>query len=513
MKLVNTDQMRQIDRDTIDHQNISGEVLMENAGAGIALRILETVTEQASGISAAIFCGKGNNGGDGYVIARHLHNAGVEVSIYHLGSPKQLTEDAALNFNRAIEAGLSPVEIKSSDDLPIDLDVDIVVDAIFGTGFTGAPRDLSTDMIDLINSCDAEIISVDIPSGLNADNGQFEGAVIQADCTFCLALPKFGLFVSPGRELSGFVDVVPIGIPSNVIDSLKLATSLITRERVADYLLFRPPDGHKGTFGKLFTLAGSTGMTGAVAMCATSALRSGCGMVKIGTPKSVQPVVATLAIESVSVQLPDVGSRGKLALRGHGEIRKLIEQHDACVIGPGIGQHHETTELIRRLVSNLERPAVIDADGLNALSKDIDILKSVDVPLVLTPHEGEFERLFGKPIPSEIEERIATVIEIAREYSIVLVMKGSPTLIGTPDGECFFNPTGNQGMATGGSGDVLSGIIGSFLAQGMETTEAAIAGVFVHGMAGDFIADIIGPRSLIASDMIDALPEVFSWLE
>ena len=248
-------------------------------------------------------------------------------------------------------------------------------------------------------------------------------------------------------------------------------------------------------------------------MTALSALRSGCGLVKLGAPKTVQPVLATMVTEATSHPLPDVGRKGKLALRGLGEVRQLVDQHDAVVIGPGIGLHRETGELVRRLVSGLGKPVMIDADGLNALVGHADILKGCPSTPVLTPHAGEFKRLFERDVPNDIHERINVVTEIAAEYEIVLVMKGSPTLVATPEKDCYLNPTGNHGMATGGSGDVLSGIIGSFLAQGMDVVDAAVAGVFIHGLAGDFAADNLTPRSLIASDMIDALPDVFGLVE
>jgi hydroxyethylthiazole kinase-like uncharacterized protein yjeF len=513
MKLVTSEQMRQVDREAIDKRNIPGEQLMERAGRGIALSLLEHVITVPDATSVAVFCGKGNNGGDGYVIARYLSEAGVNVEIFYLGPVEKLSDDARLNYDRALKAGIPLQEIKSAEDFPEDLMADFVIDAIFGTGFSGAPRGVAGELIEFINEQDAEIVAVDMPSGLNADNGQFEGAVVQADYTFTLALPKYGLFVSPGRELAGWEEVVSIGIPDDAVESFGFKNELITEEWVADTLPERKPDGHKGTFGYLFVLAGSTGMTGAAVMTAMSALRTGCGLVRLGCPQSVQPLLATKLTEITTHVLPDVGRKGRLALRGLGEIRQLFKQNQAVVIGPGIGTHHETVELVSRLVSALELPSLIDADGLNCLAKHIDALKACPSTPVITPHPGEFKRLTGKSTPNGIEDLADMARETAAELGVVLVLKGSPTLVTSPEGVCYLNPTGNHGMATGGSGDVLSGIIGSLLAQGLAPLEAARAGVYLHGLAGDLAADALTPRAMIAGDMIDMLPRVFEWLE
>jgi len=340
MKLVTSDQMRQVDSEAIDKRKIPGEQLMENAGSGIADAILDELIIDPSQTKVAVFCGKGNNGGDGFVIARCLHQADVDVVLFFMGPPDKLSPDARLNFDRATKSEITMVEIKSADDLPGDLEVDLVIDAVFGTGFSGAPRGLSAELIDYINQQDAEIVAVDLPSGLNADNGQHEGMAVVADYTLTLALPKYGLYLSPGRELAGVVDVIPIGIPDDVIDEFDVTNELVTFESIVDRLPFRKPDGHKGDFGKLFLLSGSTGLTGAASLAAQSAIRAGCGLVRLGCPQSVQPVLAIKLTEATTYPLPDVKKRGKLALRGLGEIRKLVSENDAVVIGPGIGLHH-----------------------------------------------------------------------------------------------------------------------------------------------------------------------------
>lgn len=515
MKLVTAEQMRQIDRATIDGQVVPGPELMENAGRGIAEKLLAGVMDGSGREKVAVFCGKGNNGGDGFVVGRYLFQAEFDVTIYFIGPIGELSADARLNFDRAAGIGMNLIEVTSDDVLPKKIDRDYLIDAIFGIGFSGSPRGLAAEVIKYINRQKGKtVISVDLPSGLDADTGQHEGEVVKADYTFPLALPKYGLYVSPGRELAGEVQVVPIGIPDHIMDKFDLPVELITPEMVSARLPVRKPDGHKGDFGKLFVLAGSTGLTGAAAMAAKSALRSGCGLVKVGCPRTVLPIIASLAMEATSWPLPDVAKKGALALRGLGEVRKLAQEHDAVIIGPGLGQHHETQELVRRFLSTLDKPAIVDADGLNALVEHCDVIKELTAPLVLTPHPGEFKRLTGETPPpeSEIHERIKVATNVACDLKCVMVLKGSPTLVADSSGACYMNPTGNNGMATGGSGDVLSGAIGSFLAQGMSAIDASICGVYIHGLAGDFAALDLSERGMIAGDMIDYLPDAFAML-
>jgi hydroxyethylthiazole kinase-like uncharacterized protein yjeF len=515
VKLVTSATMRLIDREAIENRGIPSDTLMENAGGNIALRILTDLLPKPDSANVAVFCGKGNNGGDGFVIARHLRKAGVDVDVLFIGPPSELSLDAKRNYDRAAELGIRLREIKAVSDLLVALDCDLAVDAIFGTGFSGAPRGIAAEMIEYINDLGTLVVAVDLPSGLNADNGACEGAAVQADYTFTLALPKYGLFLSPGREACGDVEVVPIGIPDDVVDQFNLKIDLATEEWVGSVLPPRKPDGHKGDFGRVLTVAGSIGMTGAAAMAALSSLRAGCGLAKLACPKSTQPVLATKLTEVMTRPIPDVRNKGVFALRGLGEIRALIKVHDSVILGPGIGRHHETFELMRRLVAKLDRPAIIDADGLNAFEGHTDILRDCKAPLVLTPHPGEFQRLCGSvpPPEQEIEARAEAAMQFAADNGVIVVLKGSPTLTAAPDGRCCLNPTGNHGMATGGSGDVLSGIIGTLLAQCHDPYEAAVAGVFMHGLAGDLAAEDLTPRAMIAGDMIDFLPEVFQILE
>ncbi len=512
MKLVTSDVMRQIDQKAIDGGVPSIE-LMENAGRGIAQAIIADLTLELDDAVFTIFCGKGNNGGDGFVVGRFLFLAGFEVQFYHIGSPDSFSDDSKQNYDLIKELEIETTEIKSVDELPELLESDFIIDALFGTGFSGSPKDLSSDIIDYINIQPQEIIALDMPSGLQADNGTYEGSVIVADFTYTIGLPKYGLYVSPGREVAGDVDIIPIGIPIEDFDSFALHNNLITPAYVANTLPIRQADGHKGTFGKLFLLAGSTGLTGAAVLAAQSSLRSGCGMAKIGCPHTTLPIIAPSIIDVTTYGLPDVAKKGCLAKRALGEVKIIASENDAVVIGPGIGRHFETKELICRLLLSLEKPAVIDADGLHALNGELQILEDTQAELILTPHPKEFKNLTGIDVPNDIHSRIEIARKFAIEHQTILVLKGSPTVVAHYDGEVYVNQTGNNGMAVGGSGDVLSGVIGSLLAQGIEPIDSALCGVFVHGLAGDLASYEYGERSMIASDIIDFLPDAFMMLE
>jgi NAD(P)H-hydrate epimerase len=512
MKLVTAARMQQIDRETIETVGIPGPTLMENAGRGIAECIVEDLLSLSPGAKVTVICGRGNNGGDGYVVARCLHEDGIPVEIFYQGPYEKFSDDARLNFDRARKLSIPMTEVTDHSVLPDTLDSEIIVDAIFGTGFSGSPRGITAEMIEYINTQPQEVIAVDLPSGLNADNGQAEGSVVEADYTYTLALPKFGLFVSPGRELAGVISVVPIGIPDSVIEGFNLAEELMTEEMVVDRMPVRAPDGHKGTFGKVLVLAGSLGLTGAVVLAAQSALRTGSGLVKLASPRSVIPILASCVVEATSHPLPEVAKKGVLALRALGEVRALTREHNAVIVGPGIGRHHETWELVRRFLTTLEKPVIVDADGLNALEGHTAILKQIPAEVVLTPHPGEFARLSGGSVSNDIHERIDSARQFAREHDVVLVLKGSPTVIADPEGIVYVNQTGNHGMATGGTGDVLSGMIGSLLGQGLDAVDAAICGVYMHGMAGDLAADDLTPRAMIAGDLIAYLGDVFEEL-
>jgi NAD(P)H-hydrate epimerase len=516
MKLVTSSQMRNIDRKTIQGIGIPGLELMEKAGRGTAQVAREMLGDPENKV-VVIFCGRGNNGGDGFVVGRYLSEWGAQVRFFLTARKNEIKGDAKVNLEKAVELDLPIVEILQRDGIPDRIKGDLIVDGLFGTGFTGEITGYMKDIVEKINSSTIPILAVDIPSGLHADTGQFNGPCVKADRTVTMALPKIGHFFFPGKGLSGGVSVVDIGVPPHVVEEEKISLNLVTEEDARTMIPRRPGDAYKGTCGRAFLIAGSTGLTGAACLASLSCLRAGAGMAILGAPQTLNPIMEMKLTEVMTHPLPDVRKKGALALRGLGEVRELLKWGDCCAVGPGLGQHFETFELIRRLVSKLEIPTVIDADGLNALAKDTSVLKQCKAPLVLTPHIGELSRLNGVAVSEIAKDRIKYASEFAKQYNCVLVFKGAPTIILEPGGQTYVNPTGNAGMATAGSGDVLTGIIVGLLAQKLMLEkkkdikdimlESALAGVYIHGLTGDLAEEEKGEMGMIAGDMMEKIPE------
>jgi hydroxyethylthiazole kinase-like uncharacterized protein yjeF len=540
MKLVTSSQMRNIDKKTIEGIGIPGLQLMEKAGQGVALAAKEMLGE-VKNKRTAIFCGRGNNGGDGFVVGRYLSEWGAEVEFYLTADREEVRGDAKTNLENAEKMGLPITEVLGKEEIPSKIEADLIVDALFGTGFTGEITDYTKDIVELVNSSRAPVLSVDIPSGLHADTGQFTGPCIKAKRTVTMALPKIGHFFFPGKEMSGGVSVVDIGVPPHVVEEENISLNLITGDEVREMLPQRPGDAYKGTCGRVVLIAGSTGMTGAASLASLSSLRAGAGMAILGTPQTLNPILEVKLTEVMTRPLPDVRKKGALALRGLGQIKELLKWGDCCAVGPGLGQHYETVELVRRLVSKMSIPVVIDADGLNAVAKDASILKECRAPLILTPHIGELSRLKGVPMSDIAKNRVRYASDFAKEYNCVLVFKGAPTIISEPGGQTYVNPTGNAGMASAGSGDVLTGIVVGLLAQMLilrkaedpglrhaqggdpsRTTEdrgedmkrvmldCACAGVYIHGLTGDLAKEEKGEMGMIAGDMMEKIPDALS---
>ncbi|MCP4580429.1 MAG: NAD(P)H-hydrate dehydratase [candidate division Zixibacteria bacterium] len=502
--------MREIDRKAIDGLGIPGLELMENAGR-LTYEMILDYYGPAENNRVPVVAGKGNNGGDGYVIARYLKQDGAHVEIFLLGQKDQLKGDAEVNLKKAEEMGIPIHEITDAENFHVPDDSWLVVDAIFGTGFTSLLRAPYDAIINKINYSGVPVVAVDAPSGLNCETGQVTDPCVNADLTVTFGLPKIGQVLYPGKSCCGFLEVVDIGFPAGLDDDIH--TYLVTDDEAAKLLPVRKPDAHKGDYGKLFALAGSTGLTGAAAMTSLAALRCGTGLVVLGCPASLNPIFETKLTEVMTRPLPDVAKKGCLALRGMGEIRQQIDWADAVAMGPGIGTHHETAELIQRLAKQVEKPMVIDADGLNCLSKDTACLKEHKRPLVISPHPGEFARLSGLSIEEVNEKRIELASQHARECSVTIILKGAPSIIACRSGNIYINYSGNEGMATAGSGDVLTGLIGGFLAQGLSARDSAVLATYLHGSAGDIAAEAQGTRSLIAGDILQFVPEAFMELE
>lgn len=506
MRLCTTSQMKNLDRLTIEKYGIPGDVLMERAGRWVAL-VAVNLIESDIMKRIVVLAGRGNNGGDGWVAARYLRKAGFNVSVVLVADPDKLAGDAKLNFERALESGVE--WLRFEDEIP---EADLYIDALLGTGITGAPRGEIAKAIEKLNTKTKKdksfIIAVDIPSGVNTDDGSAPDPVVDAYATVTFGFPKLGQFIHPGRGKVGKLYVADIGLSAKAMDETPVTFELSTLLEMRKLLPVRPPDGHKGTFGKGLIIGGSAGMTGAVVMASKAFLRSGAGLCYAAVPRSLVDVVDAGAVETVVLPMPEVRKKRCHTLRALGELHKVVENVDVIAIGPGLGRHHETTEMVRRFLVRLTKPVVIDADALNALAgyKD-DIIPRIIAPSVMTPHFGELSRILEMPIDTIKSERFIRAGEWAKYLFTVLVVKGNPTLIAAEGKPVWINPTGNDGMATGGSGDALTGLIAGFMAQGLSPFDAAKLGAFVHGLAGDIAAEYYGRRSMTAMDIVEAIPD------
>lgn len=503
-RLVTTAQMRAIEQ-AADAHGVPVPVLMENAGAALARAALALA---APGGRFVVLCGAGNNGGDGLVAARLLATQGRMVLCAVLGDRAKLGAEPARNL-KALEA--SDVKVASEPGAFHARPGDVVIDAIFGTGLSRAPDGLFAEGIGRIavwKQRGAKVIAADLVSGLSADSGVPFHPCVEADVTVAFGHLKLGQALEPGASMGGRVELANIGIPSAAELSLQSGPQawLLEEEDARGLLKPRRADTHKGTYGHLLVIAGSAGKSGAAALAATGALRSGAGLVTVATRGGVLTEVQAHAPEVMGVALPGSGALGL------GDLEPLLaaaKGKQALVIGPGLGRGDGTSGLLRALLEKFEGPVVLDADALNALAPDLNQLKAPKAQLVLTPHPGEMSTLTGKAAADLKRDRVELARGLAARVNGVLVLKGARTVISAPDGELFVNPTGNAGMATAGSGDVLSGVLGALLAQGLSTVDAAICGVYAHGLAGDLQAKKTGQLGLVASDLLRGLCDVW----
>ncbi|MGA2992164.1 MAG: NAD(P)H-hydrate dehydratase [Candidatus Korobacteraceae bacterium] len=522
MKITTAAEMREIDRLTSERFGVPSLTLMENAGTAVAT-VARLHFTQASRI--AIVCGKGNNGGDGFVAARKLHQAGKVVEVLLLADPAELRGDAAQMFARL---PLRPLVMRNERELGKELarglgNAELIVDAILGTGFRPPVTGLYAKAIEAINFAGIPVLAVDIPSGADSDSMSPQLSGPPADAAFATGGAKsqenaviaradaIVTFTAPrpahlfGNLTSGPVVVAPIGSPPEAIKS-SLNLFAITAADVAPLLAPRAPDANKGRFGHVLVIGGSFGKSGAAAMAGMSALRSGAGLATVATARSALPMVAAHAPELMTEPLSEtaLGSLGRLAL---GDLPDIIKGKTVIAIGPGLGHHIETVELVQSIVRTTTVPTVIDADGLNAFEGVADMLDGARRTLVLTPHPGEMARLTGKTVAQVQADRLGVARGFARERSCILVLKGHRSVVALPDGTAWVNPTGNPGMATGGTGDILTGMVAGFLAQFPERAELAVcAAVFLHGLAGDVAREEEGELPMVATDLLHALP-------
>ncbi len=512
MKVVTAAEMRKIDHDTIEGIGIPGIVLMETAGSEIVKKIEH---HYSTAKRIGIFVGKGNNGGDGLVIARQLAHTGRDVSIFLVSPADSFVGEAHTNLDIARNLGLKIKEIQVDFAFLDTLDCDLMVDAVFGTGLRGNVREPISNIINAINDLPIPILSVDLPSGLDADIGHPLGTCIHADRTVTIGLPKRGLLLHPGAELAGELEIVDIGFPQQVIDAQNIKVNWTTEENAAEWLPSRTPASHKGSYGRVLVVAGSTGMTGAAALTSEAALRVGAGLVTLAIPKSLNPILEVKLSEVMTLPLPET-EEGSLAESAATLILEYAEKTKSVIaIGPGLSQHSETVALVHQLINDNHKSGiglrmVVDADGLNALSQATELISLLGEETVLTPHLGEMARLTNISIRSLATDLINTAEEFAQKHGINLVLKGAPTITSDPNGNIWINSTGNPGMATAGMGDVLTGIIAGLMAQNMSSETAATLGVYLHGLAGDIAAESIGMHGLIAGDVLRSVPQAIS---
>jgi ADP-dependent NAD(P)H-hydrate dehydratase / NAD(P)H-hydrate epimerase len=507
MKIVSAAEMREIDRVTSERFGVPSLTLMENAGSAVAEFALQNFPDARR---ICIVCGKGNNGGDGFVTARKLHEAGRAVAVLLLASPGALRGDAAEMFKRM---GLAPEVASTSGDFANAQaklsEADLLIDAILGTGFRPPVNGLYAEAIAAMNATEAPVIAVDIPSGADADAMAPQAvAAARADAVVTFTAPR------PAHVFGDLTDgptvAVPIGSPDAAITS-DLHLNLITGQEVARLVGPRPRDANKGSFGHVLVIGGSLGKAGAAAMAGMSALRAGAGLSTVATPKSVLATVAGFHQEIMTEPCEETES-GTISLRAleYAHVDNLVKGKTVLAVGPGISRHEETAEFVRTVVGKYLMPMVLDADGLNAFDGSADKLSGRGRALVVTPHPGEMARLTGLSIPEVQRDRISIASSFAREHQLIVVLKGHRTLIAQPDGEVWVNTTGNPGMATGGTGDVLTGMVAGMIAQHpQQVIEAVTAAVHLHGLAGDIACETKGEPSLVATDLINALPEAF----
>ncbi len=529
MKLVTSLQMKECDRRTIAGENLpaptEGLILMERAGWGIFVALEQHFTHLAQR-PILILCGRGNNGGDGLVLARLLHERGLQPRAWLLADPAALSSDAAVQADRCWALGC-PVEVLAdaeavAERLASELRTatrypPLVVDALLGTGSRGAPRGVIGAAVSMIEHLraehEAEILAVDLPTGVNADTGEVEGEAVRAEVTVTMAYMKVGFVLHPARSYLGRVRVVDIGIPPDVEEDVGLPISLLTAREASRLRPARAPQAHKGQVGRVLITGGSPGLSGAPALAAEAALRTGSGLVTVAVPEGLNVALEAKLTEAMTLPCPETPTGG-LSMAAAETVLGRRSTTDVWVIGPGLGRQADSLALARHLVGKAHGPLVVDADGLTALAEGTSWWRhEEDPPPVLTPHPGEMARLLGCDRLSANDRPWEIALRYAAEKRCVLVLKGAPTFVASPDGEVTINPTGNAGMATGGSGDALTGVIASLLGQGLGPAEAARLGVYLHGHAGDRALARTGPAGLLPRDLIEALPDAWRDLD
>ncbi len=507
MRVLNTAQMRDADRRTTDDVGIPSIVLMENAGRQVVTAI-EATFEDASALTYAVLCGKGQNGGDGFVVARVLRERGVDVAVYLVGTGADVRGDARTNLQVLSNLSVDVVEIADAAawelHAPAVLGADVVVDALFGTGLRGPLSGLVESIVEDLNASDAPVVAVDLPSGLDASEAAVPGPAVDATLTVTFGAPKIPHVLPPAEDHVGSLVIADIGIPRSVIQQLDGPwLELLTKDAMRRHVTPRPAESQKGDYGRVLVVGGSTGKTGAAWLAAIAALRSGAGLVTVATPRSCQPVLASLGAEYMTLALEETAD-GHVAFEAVDAVLEF--DADVIVLGPGLGRSPSAAAFVHAVVERAGIPVILDADALYAFTGETDRLQGRDdVPVVITPHPGEMARLLGVSIDKVQARRVEITRDLATSRHLHVVLKGHRTVVAGPDGRVSLNMTGNPGMATGGTGDVLAGMIGAWCAQLLDASAACQLSVYVHGLAGDLAAADEGEVSMIAGDIVDRL--------
>jgi NAD(P)H-hydrate epimerase len=514
MRILNAAQMREADRYTIDEIGIPSLVLMENAGRQVVAAMEATYESRLEG-RVAVLCGRGNNGGDGFVVARTLIQRGIDAAVFVIGSVGDVRGDARINLDILGRLGVTVVEIADEQTWELHFSeisqCTLVVDAIFGTGLGSPLGGMLETVVADVNASGIPIVAIDLPSGLSADTPHVIGDCIDASMTVTLAAPKLPLVLPPGEAHAGDVVIADIGIPSDVIDGLEgPRIELLTPEQLRPLVSPRAPDSHKGDYGRVTIVAGSRGKTGAAHLAAVGALRSGAGLVTVATPACCLPIVAAMAPEYMTAGLAEE-TGGFVAAAAVDAVLEM--QHDVVACGPGLGRDAGVASFVRALVDRATVPLVLDADALTVLADDPAVLTGrEDREIIITPHPGEMARLIGSSIEEVQGNRIEVAGNFAATHRVYVVLKGHRTIIATPEGRLFINPTGSAGLATGGTGDVLTGVIAAWLGQLLDAEAACRLAVFVHGGAGDLAEASVGQVAMTASDVVARLGEALNRL-
>jgi NAD(P)H-hydrate epimerase len=515
MRVLTADQMRRAEHRAIADIGIPAIVLMENAGRQV-VAAMESTFESLTDATVAILCGRGNNGGDGFVVARTLIERGIDTRVYLIGQAADVRGEAAVNLRVLRNLSVDVVEVGDAGawelHAPAVLDADIIVDALLGTGGRPPVEGLLETIVADVNASDGAVVAVDLPTGLDASVERVEGPAIQATLTVTLAAPKIAHVQPPAEQLVGQLVIADIGIPAVAIDAVDGPwVDLLTPDLLRPHVAPRPADSQKGDFGRVLVVAGSRGMTGAAWLAATAALRSGAGLVTLAVPASLQSTVAAMGAEYMTLGLTE-GEDGTVS--AHAADSVLAHDADVIVIGPGLGRSLSTQQFVRTVVSGATVPVVLDADALYAYATDHDDLHGRDdAPVIVTPHLGEMARLINSTIDDVQARRVEVARELATTRQLHVVLKGHRTLVALPDGRVSVNLTGNPGMATGGTGDVLAGMLGAWVGQLMDPSAATQLAVYLHGAAGDLATEAHGEVSVIAGDLIDHIGDALRTLQ